>query len=422
MYKLICILVFTGVFFHEAYSQAETPDFYNVSYSEKKLVFSPDFKDTEFKKVLEENNDHAITVNNGIITLNLMTDSGLVWGANKLNLDSAESWEIETVVKPEKARDFYMRFSGKANDTTYNIVYILNNKRQATVGAVQGEKKYIIIKNNFDMYEWLSKDTCFTITIRKTKYKMELFIDYRYVGSFPKESLKINGDAFYWGLNGKSTLHLYSLKVYKISPDYNNDFIANYSAARLDGINNSQKKEILNDNFNDNTNQWKEVEWMIGYTGYSDANISGGYLKSNKKNVVKTGVMDFNEDFELETVISSGKDFGTIRIGTDSTGLTGGIELGLWADRRYSNSNPPRYLQFKFDSFYKYESGYYAFQKDQIKFLLRKVGDVLYVFADDKFITAMNPCRKMYKSICFTGPGKYDYVKVSKILSPLTQK
>ena len=395
-----------------AYCQSD-PGFYDVSYSDKKFVSGMNLKDDSFVKSISKKTEKTETrVENGVLTLECLIKEGCSWGFKNAGI-SSDSWEIETVVKPENSCDFFLLLNGEWADSSYNLIAISNNKRQLKLRTVLDTASGNPPTNTYDLYEWLQKDTCFTITVRRNMYSMEVFIDHRFVGFFPKESLKTKGESMYWGLFDTSKLKIYSAMTYLISSKSKDEFIAKNPPARLDGIDESRKTLLFAEDFKDNSNQWKELARSSSQSS-NKPGISGGNLNCKKNRAIKMNIIDFNNDFEVETMIKKSHDFGTIRIGCSSSGYNGGIQIGLWADRSYQTYNPPRHFVLEFDSFHRCEGGSYT-PGDQVKILVRKLGDVLYVFADDKFLTALYPCREMGNGICFDNEAKVDYVKVRKI-------
>ena len=411
MRNTIVAILFIVFGLADANCQLNDPGFYDVSYSDKKLLLSMNLHDATFvENITLKTETTEIKEENGIITLEYLIKEGTPWGYDSAGIGS-DSWEFETVVKPENSCDFFLLLNRDGEGPECNFVVISNSKYQVTLETALDSAADFFTKG-YQLYNWLQKDTCFTITVRKTTYDMELYLDHRYVGNFPKESLKVKGQSVYWGLFDINKLKIYSAKTYLIS-DYKDEFIATNPAARLDGIDESRKTPVLSEDFKDNSNRWQELSRSF-YPTSNEPGIKAGNLNCKKNLVVKTDIIDFNNDFEVETMINKSPDFGTIRIGCESSGYYGGIEIGLWADRRFQTHNPPRHFVLEFDSFHRYEGGYYT-HGDQVKIVVRKLDDVLYVFADDKFLTALYPCRNMGNGICFDKEAKVDYVKVRKI-------
>ncbi|PKP22404.1 MAG: hypothetical protein CVU05_04005 [Bacteroidetes bacterium HGW-Bacteroidetes-21] len=416
MYKLFWLLCFVFVLSHLGFGQFNTPDYYSVSFAEKKALLISNFKFVAPEKV-ELKNDlcEVRKTENGIVFENL-TDSSNMWGYPNVRIGAEEYWEIETVVRTVKSCRFYLRFNGDTSKNRYNMAAFDYGENNYSLSAVQNSDSNLVQYEVYFKQYLRQKDSLFTINIRRNKYSMSLFVNQKFVGNFPPEFKQINGNDLFFVLQDKSAIEIMSLKVYSISYSNQKDFVEKYKDARADGIDASRKQLVFSDDFNDNKNEWKQIGYGGKYLYYGFAKISGGFIKTEEYGAVKAGIMDFNQDFEVELMVNiRNGNFQNFIIGCDSDGYSCGIDAGLWADRRYKTYNPPRHFIFKFDTYQKYEGGYWTHQPDAVKMIIRKVGDVLYFFGDDQLIAAMTPCQKFKDSIRFYQDGKFDYIKVYKI-------
>jgi hypothetical protein len=393
-------------------SQAQldgTPDYYDVPYSYKEFKTVWDLKDSVFIKQHNKSTDrYTSSVKNGVLQVNPKISENFIYGFNIADTDSLNDWEIETKIYVDKSKylpSIIILINGNEQDTTANAISFISN-----YGTVVTQTH---IKGNA-LAEKSDKPTGigyvpFTITVRKYHKQMMLFIDRYFIGYFPKESVTLHGNFFSWGISNKQQLNIYSFSYCTISDKNQDFFIATHPAARLSAYDSLKKKVVFEENFDDNKNGWTDNngEYSIAPT----YKFSNGFIKVKDRNVRINNVLP-KGNFEFEIIIKRTKDAGRVDIGSDSSG-SGGLECGLWANRV---NKTYYYLRIGEDYNKRFKNGYYEPEEDQIKFVVRRVDDVFYIFADDKFITVMYPYPQISSGINLIGPdAAFDYIKVTEL-------
>jgi hypothetical protein len=391
------------------------PDYYELSHSYRKMVVNWDLSNPKFIETTNQaDNNYTSRVVNGAIELVSKTNNGIDWGVNLSKLDSICDWEIETRVKMDygSSQDFIFFINGRV-DTIVNLVGIYNNKRKVTI---QSQFPNEVKKNDVQMYEWLQRDTSMTITIRKMGSRMMLFINYRFVGNFPPEFFKIPPHRFNWGLPQRNQkFYIYSFKVFRISAEYEKEFIETNPAARLTSYELLKQKVTIEDNLDDNRNNWTDQECKYNFS--PTVNFSRGCIKIKEKPVRIDNVINPNGNFEVVAIVRKTTSTGRFVIGVNNCDFFGGFECALWANRVYSTYNPSYKVWFGVDNYQHYEK--YIVPNDQIKYTIRKVDDIYYVFVDDEFTTAITNYPKIGTGISFVYAARgdvamLDYIKVTE--------
>jgi hypothetical protein len=386
-----------------------TPDYYDVPYSYKKFKTVWDLKDSVFIKQNNKSTDrYTSSVKDGVLQVNPKISKNFIYGFNIEEPDTLSNWEIETKIYVDKSKylpSIIILLNGKEQDTTANaIAFVSNYGTVITQSHVKGNS----FAEKSDKPSGIGS-VPYTITVRKYFNQMMLFIDRRFIGYFPKESVTLHGNFFSWVISQNQQLNIYSFSYCTISDKNQDSFLATHPAARLSAYDSLKKKVVFEENFDDNKNGWTDNDCK--YTIVPTYRFSNGFLKVKDRNVRINNVLP-KGNFECEIIIKRTRDAGRVDIGTDSCG-DGGLECGLWANRV---ARTYYYLWIGEDYDKRFKNQYYVPQDDQIKFVVRRVDDVFYIFADDNFITAMYPYPQIHSGINLLGPdAAFDYIKVTEL-------
>lgn len=377
-------------------------NFSDYSYSDKEDLFYDSFNDNSNYWMIGEKTYGIGKIASGYYNWTAKSNYTATTTQN-VKIDTERDFQIETR---------FTRLSGENKSTLQSLLWGCASSKKNYFGFT-ADGSFRISWYDGSKYhaykDWatstsLNKNTYNKLTIRKVGKKMYFFINETRVYSM---SFK----PFFGDNIGFQAPKTAALKIAYIRVSYLKKMKKNY-----DSYSSKDKVEIFNDNFNDNSNNWKTGSSESTY-GY----ISNGYYTWKSKqqtsawSTQKTIKIDQSKDFEIEARLKylEGKKTSGIMLRWGKSDdedfnfeftASGKYWIGEYVNNGYVKSKG-------------WTSSSYINNTSYNKLTIRKISDKYYFFINGKYVHSM-PFKKFYGDrIAFTSPAnssiKIDYLTAS---------